>query len=188
MRRPILTEDQRWLLRAVGGWTMRDCLIGPDGVAHLMQSMYCGSGPKFDGAPAWLHRGFECGRGRIVSPWRGEGSARVTVAAAQINRYARSLDADLRAELKECQAADRRNNLLRFRFCHCGRHDGVCGYAYMGDRICPPTEQQEADAWAESWRCREWTEDLLDRALGFERAEEPEPVGQLELFTIGAIA
>ncbi|MCT7372723.1 hypothetical protein A7R75_27340 [Mycolicibacterium llatzerense] len=167
---------------------MRDCLIGPEGVARLMLSSYCGSAPKFTGAPAWLDRGFECGRGRIVSPWHAEGSAIVTVTEAKLNRYARSLDADLRAELKACQAADRRNNLLRFQFCHCGRHDGVCGYAYMGDRICPPTEQQEADALAEHWRCHEWTEDLLDRALGFECVAEPEPLGQLELFAIGAMS
>ncbi len=31
----MLTEDQRWLLRMVGGWEMRDCLIGP-AVAELV--------------------------------------------------------------------------------------------------------------------------------------------------------
>ena len=34
-----LTSDQRWLLRSVGGWAMRECLIGPAGVDHLMTSM-----------------------------------------------------------------------------------------------------------------------------------------------------
>ncbi|MFV8169674.1 hypothetical protein [Mycobacterium sp. DBP42] len=46
-----LTEDQRWLLRAVGGRHMHDCLIGPDGVAELMQSMCSSTGAKVDGGP-----------------------------------------------------------------------------------------------------------------------------------------
>lgn len=182
--RPILTEDQRWLLRAVGGWIMLDALIGPPGVARLMKSMYGSSGRPIDGGPAWLARGFQCGGGKVVS---GSGCApTVKVTTAQIKAYSRQLGAELLAEMKACQAATNANAVMRGRFCHCG--SDPCGYGYYRDRICPPTEQQEADALAESWRCRDWTDDLLDRALGFERAEEPEPAGQLELFAIGAMS
>lgn len=171
----MLTDDQRWLLRMVGGWAMRDCLIGSAGVAHLMQSMYGGTGRALDGAPPYI-RGFQCGGNKIVST----SVPVVTVTTAQLNKYARSLPADLVAEMRECAAAALRNNILRQQFCHCG--STPCGYAYMGDRICPPTEQQELDARTEYWRCHDWTEDLLDRALGF--TTEVEPVGQLELFDI----
>lgn len=173
----MLTDDQRWLLRMVGGWAMRDCLIGPAGVTHLMQSCYGGTRLPADGYPLHL-KGFECGRAKIVS----RGIPVVTVTTAQLNTFARSLPADLVAEMRECASASTRNAILRGRFCRCG--STACGYAYMGDRICPPTEQQELDAHAEYWRCHDWTEDLLDRALGF--TTEVEPVGQLELFEVSA--
>lgn len=172
-----LTEDQRWLLRMVGGWTMRDCLIGAEGVTRLMQSCYGGSRLSADGYPPHLN-GFECGRGKIVST----GVPVVTVTAVELNKYARSLSADLVAEMRECAKAAHRNNLLRQQFCHCG--GAPCEYGYLGSRICPPTEQQEADASTEYWRCNDWTDDLLDRALGL--GTHTEPVGQLELFGASA--
>ncbi|WP_074357601.1 hypothetical protein [Mycobacteroides abscessus] len=170
-----LTEDQRWLLRMVGGWTMRDCLIGPAGVTRLMQSHYGGTGCGLDGAPSYI-RGFQCGGGKIVTT----GVPVITVTTAQLRKFAQSLPTELVTEMRECAAAAQRNNLLRHQFCRCG--SVPCGFAYMRDRICPPTEQQEADAIAEFWRCQDWTEDLLDRALGF--TTEDEPVGQLELFGV----
>lgn len=172
----ILTEDQRWLLRMVGGWEMRDCLIGPAGVTRLMQSHRGGNGRGPDGAPPYI-RGFQCGGGKIVTT----GVPVITVTTAQLRKFAQSLHADLRDEMRECANASTRNAILRHRFCGCGHTP--CGYAYWGDRICPPTEQQDADASAEYWRCHDWTEDLLDRALGF--TTEDEPVGQLELFGVG---
>lgn len=177
MSTPMLTEDQRWLLRMVGGWAMRDCLIGPEGIAHLMQSCYGGTRLPTDGHPPHI-KGFECGRGKIMS----RGVPVVTVTTAQLSKYARSLPADLVAEMRECASASTRNAILSHRFCHCG--SSPCGYAYMGERICPPTGQQEADARAECWRCHDWTEDLLDRALGFATTEVQ--VRQLELFEAGA--
>lgn len=177
MTKPTLTEDQRCLLRMVGGWAMRDCLIGPEGIARLMQSHYGGTGRRMDGAPAYL-RGFQCGGGKIVS----SAIPVISVTTAQLRKFAKSLPTDLVAEMRECAAAAQRTNLLRRQFCHCG--SDPCGYSYMGDRICPPTEQQEADAKAEFWRCEDWTDDLLDRALGFTTVAEP--VGQLELFGVSA--
>lgn len=96
----ILTEDQRWLLRIVGGWTMRDCLISPAGVTRLMQSCYGGTRLSTDGYPAHL-KGFECARGKIVS----KGIPVITVTTVQLNKYARSLSAELVAEMRECAAA-----------------------------------------------------------------------------------
>lgn len=183
MTAATLTEDQRWLLRAVGGHQMLGCLAGPEGIDRLMQSMYDSTGVRIDGGPDWLSHGFDCGGGRIVTGtwWTVEKVAPVvTVTQAQLARYARSLPAQLVDEIQRCQAAITANAILRGRFCGCG--STPCGYAYMRDRICPPTERQQADATAEYWRCREWTDELLDKALGFEVDEDVQPVGQLELF------
>lgn len=171
-----LTEDQRWLLRSVGGHEMLGCLADADGWEHLMQSMYQGSGRCTEGGPEWLRGGFRCRNGRIASPEFGD--AVVTVTKVQLARYVLQLPGGLVDEMRACRAATTANAVLRGRFCHCG--STPCGYAYMRDRICPPTEQQETDAGAEYWRVHDWTDELLDRALGFDVATEP--VGQLELF------
>ncbi len=168
-----LTEDQRWLLRSVGGHQMLGCLAGSDGIDRLMQSKYGSTGHLIEGGPDWLLHGFDCGGGKIVTGtwWTTEKvDPIVTVTKAQLARFARSLPAELVEEIQRCSAAITANAILRGRFCHCG--STPCGYAYMRDRICPPTEQQEADATAEYWRVRDWTDELLDRALGFERIAE----------------
>jgi hypothetical protein len=83
-----LTNDQRWLLYFMGGWQIRDCLIGPAGTDHLMQSTSGAcrfTGPE--GGPEWMTC-WDTRNGKIVSPGRGE--SRVVVTKAQINAYARS--------------------------------------------------------------------------------------------------
>ncbi len=130
MTSPLLTEDQRWLLRMVGGWTMRDCLIGPEGVARLMQSHYGGTGRRMDGGPAYL-RGFQCGGGKIVS----SAVPVITVTTGQLHKFAQSLPTDLVAEMRECAAAAQRTNILRSQFCHCG--SDPCGFGVHGRSYLP---------------------------------------------------
>ncbi|CPW40662.1 hypothetical protein [Mycobacteroides abscessus] len=174
----MLTEDQRWLLRMVGGWAIVDCLIGPEGVTHLMQSLQSSTGSKRPGIPDYIE-GYQCGRGKIVTPWRGE--PRVIVTAAQINRYARSLPDELKAELRE--HAWRRNTNRYRGYQHCFCQSTPCGYGYIEDKF-HPTDEQVRDH-AEEWnRLHCWENSLLDRALGV--AHSDEPAGQLELFEVGA--
>jgi hypothetical protein len=181
--KPILTVDQRWLLRSVGGWTMRDCMISPEGVSHLMQSMYGSSGHPIDGGPAWLASGFQCRGRKVVS----KQPPVVTVTDVQINRYAAQLDAPLKAELVECQQADRAENDRVWKWCRCGR-EAECLRANEGDPFWGnryhPSEAEVQEHYEECWRIRDWTDDLLDRALGFEIAGEQ--LGQLELFEVSA--
>jgi len=182
MATTILTQDQRWLLRAVGGWQMRDCLIGPDGVDHLMQSMYGSTGVRINGAPDWLH-GFQCGRGKIQSI----GIPAITVTAAQLNRYASRLDAELKAELIKCRGIARTEDERVRKWCHCGR-ESECLKAnqddpFWGDRY-HPTASEVDDHYEKYWQIRDRTDDLLDLALGFETVDEP--LGQLKLFEVAS--
>lgn len=183
--KPILTENQRWLLRCVGGWEMRDCLISSEGVARLMQSMYSSTGSRIDGGPDWLARGFDCRKSTVVS--RGAPSVKVT--DVQINRYAAQLDAGIKAQLIECQHADRAENQRVWKWCRCG-HEERClranqGDPFYGNRYHPTDAEVEAH-YEEHWRIRDWTDDLLDLALGFEYADDAEPLGQLSLFEMAS--
>lgn len=180
---PILTVDQRWLLRSVGGWTMRDCMISPHGVSHLMQSLYSSSGRAIEGGPEWLAGGFDCIGGKVVS----KRPPIVAVTVAQINRYAAQLDASLKAELVECQRADRTENQRVMNWCRCGR-EAQCVKANEGDPLYGnryhPSDAEVQEHYEADWRIRDWTDDLLDRALGLEVAGEQ--LGQLELFEVSA--
>lgn len=172
-----LTTDQRWLLRSVGGWAMREALLSPGGVMRLMQSMYGSTGHPIDGGPAWLANGFTCGQGKVVSP--GFGEPLVTVTTAQINRYAASLSDELKAELVACRDASHAETQRTWKWCRCGS-EVECRRSNAGDPHHHPTDAEEEAHYAESRRLREWTDDLLDRAFGFEVVADP--VGQLELF------
>lgn len=181
--KPILTVDQRWLLRSVGGHEMLDCMIGPDGVSRLMESMYRSSGHPIEGGPAWLADGFECVKSKVVS----KRPPIVSVTVVQINRYAAQLDAALKAELVECRRADRAEAERVWKWCRCGR-EAECLRANQGDPLYGnryhPSEAEVLEHYEECWRIRDWTDDLLDRALGFEIAGEQ--LGQLELFEVSA--
>ena len=110
-----LTEDQKSLLLAIGGWQMRDCLLGTHGVDHFMascSSAYGHRGP--DGGPDWL-TGWNTGGGKITAPARGD--VRVVVTAAQINAYARTLTEELRAELAACRSAALRESARTAPWC-----------------------------------------------------------------------
>ena len=96
----MLTEEQRWLLRAMGGWAIRDCLTYPEyGWSHLMQSMWGGSSRHREGRPEFLRGGFQCGYGRIVSPGYGRDPL-VMITKAEMMRFAKSLPARLVEDLR----------------------------------------------------------------------------------------
>ncbi|GAT13185.1 putative uncharacterized protein [Mycolicibacterium thermoresistibile] len=175
----MLTLDQRWLLMTMGGWQIVDALIGPGGVSHLMQSRWGGFRQKpIPGAPAWMTSWFT-GNGRIVSPYGRGVEPRVAVTAAQIDRYATTIPDEIKDQLRDIRAQSTANAVLRGRFCGCGSKP--CGYAYMGDRICPPTERQESDARADYLRIRAYEKVYLAKALRL-TAHDLEPSGQLDLF------
>ncbi|GFG83366.1 hypothetical protein [Mycolicibacter algericus] len=179
----MLTTDQRWLLRAVGGWAMRDCLIGPVGVDHLMESMQGCSGSRVRGGPEWLSHGYQCRKGKILSPMFGEPV--VTVTKAQLNRYARELPQAITDELRAVRKAMHTGHQRTWEWCRCpyehtppNPHSGVC-------RSYHPSGAQVEAHYAELRRLGARQERALNRALGFEEVTDDEPVGQLELFELG---
>lgn len=172
-----LSTNQRWLLLHMGGWQIASALSSPDGVSYLMGTMWGSTGGRshasdLPDAPAWLG-GWDTRSNTITA--RHQGGPQVTVTAKEINEFAKQLDPVIKAEMVQCRNASSANAILTGRFCHCG--SDPCGYAYMRDRICPPTEQQEADARAEYWRVRDWQDDLLARVL-----LSGAPGDQLDLF------
>jgi hypothetical protein len=171
-----LTNDQRWLLYFMGGWQIRDCLIGPAGTDHLMQSTSGAcrfTGPE--GGPEWM-TGWDTHNGKIVSPGRGE--SRVVVTKAQINAYARSVRESVRAELVALRAeAGVEANRTRG-WCHCpwsqtapNAHSGPCQRYH-------PTDDEDDIHYATVRQIDEALDEALRRALN----PNTEPAGQLALF------
>jgi hypothetical protein len=171
-----LTTDQRWLLYFIGGWQIRDCMIGTAGTDHLMQSMSgaCGfTGPE--GGPEWM-TGWETRNGKISSPGRGPG--RVVITKAQINVYARGLCEGLRAELVALRTESGLEAERTRSWCHCpwaetapNSHSGPCQRYH-------PTDEEDSAHHATVRRIDEALDDVLRRALNL----HDEPIGQLNLF------
>ncbi|MEC4840522.1 hypothetical protein R2360_13645 [Mycobacteroides chelonae] len=175
-----LTDDQRWLLRIVGGWAMIDCLVGPEGVKHLMDSRSGSTGARIEDAPDYI-QGFQCGNGRIVSPWHAQTSIagpRVSVTTGAINRYAAALPDDLKTELREHQYRRNSNRVRAYQFCRCSATP--CGYGYLNKTH--PTNDEVRDSANEWHRLMHQEGELLLRALGFDPATAP--ARQLELFEV----
>jgi hypothetical protein len=176
-----MTDDQRWLLLHMGGWQIVAALCSSEDVTKLMQSCWGSSAGRSQvsdrpNAPAWLKNcGWDTSGGTITA--RGVG---VKVKAAEINRYAKQIPDDIKAELLACRNAGTANAVLKYRFCRCGSKK--CGYGYLKDRICPPTDAQEREADDEYWRIIDWQDRLLPVALGL-NADAP---GQLQLFGASA--
>ncbi|ORW16132.1 hypothetical protein AWC17_15460 [Mycobacterium nebraskense] len=174
-----LTTDQRWLLYFMGGWAIRDCLIGPAGTDHLMQSMSGAWGHTHPhGGPAWM-TGWSTRSGKITSP--GHGEARVVISKAQINAYARGLPADIRAELIAVRDLDQAENARAYDWCYCpwsttapNAHSGPC------TRYHPSHDEADAHR-ARARHIGDQLDDVLLRAL---RIGDPTAV-QLELFAPG---
>ncbi len=178
-----LTEDQRWLLRMIGGWALREALLSSGGVMRLMQSMQGGTGHRLEAGPEWMRGGFQCGRGKVVSP--SFGTPVVTITADQINRYAASLPGDIRAELTACREAERAESRRTWKWCRCG-NEIDCLEANDGDPVYGgrhhPTEAEEEAHYVESRRITDWLNEVLDRALSL-ADDAPQ---QLDLFEVGA--
>lgn len=178
-----LTVNQRWLLRVMGSWAIRDCLISPAGVDHLMTSQWGGTGHRVDGAPEWMHS-FQCGNGKIVCPAFTEPI--VTITRAQLNRYARELPSSVTDELRAVARAMHAAQQRTWEWCRCpyehtppNQHTGVC-------RSYHPTHQQEDAHFADVHRLDDWQDRALNRALGFVEITDAESVGQLELFEVAS--
>lgn len=180
-----LSADQRWLLLHMGSWQIVHALCSPEGVTKLMQSCWGSTGGRcdyLDNAPAWLQNcGWDTYGGVITA--RTQSGPQIKIKAAEINRYASQLPADIKAELIECRNAGTANAVLRGRFCYCGRHDKT--YPNEKDRICPPSPEQESQATADYWRIRALEYVVLAKALGLNASFLCEE-GQLELFEVTA--
>ena len=176
-----MTEEQRWLLLHMGGWQIVAALCSPEGTKSLMNSRWGSTGGNIPPqAPEWLKGcGWETESSTISPRWLGgkpAGAPSFTIKPAAINRYASELPEDIKAELLACRNAGQANAVLKYRFCRCGSEK--CGYGYLKDRICPPTEAQEREADDEYWRIIDWQDRLLPVALSLAVGSS----GQLELF------
>lgn len=179
-----LSTDQRWLLWAIGGWEMRDCLLSPEGTDHFMTSLSSRYGSRApEGAPAWL-TGWNTGNRTITAPAAGE--VRVVVTAAQINAYARGLSTEVRAELRACRDAAHAERQRTDRWCHCpwaqqapNAHSGPCQRFH-------PTDEQDRDHDDRTAAISERTSQVLRRALGLDAPHLD--TGQLALFDDPALA
>lgn len=173
---PTLTTDQRWLMWAIGGWQMRDCLLSPAGVDHFMTSMSSvASGTALNGCPSWL-TGWNTQNRKITAPWQGE--VRVVLTAAQINAYARQIPAHVLAELQECRTADRAEQIRTDEWCYCpsaneapNAHSGPC-------RRYHPTDDEEQAHFDIGDSIAERLDQTLWTALGLGSDND-----QLDLFT-----
>ncbi len=182
-----LAVDQRWLLLHMGSWQIVHALASPEGVANLMRSRSGSTGGRasdLNGSPEWLA---DCGweiNGSVISA-RARRLPGLNIKAAEINRYAAHLPADIKAELVACRDAGTANAVLRARFCHCGHHDHATYMPWEKDRICPPTVEQENNATADYWRIRAWQHVVLAKALGL-NGRSHIANDQLDLFEVGA--
>ena len=168
-----LTVDQRWLLAAVGGRQMADCLTSPRaGVAKLMVSMSGSTDAHRAGYPDWLTGGYSCGHGHIVSPFYANDSPRVRVGADELRRFAHTVPEQLRADLAAICRAQSRELQAFWALCRCS-----------DPRLCvtPDAEHYSEPRYAQHVAAGRYygaeIERLLLSALGLH-----EPVGQLDLF------
>jgi len=158
-----LSADQRWLLYAMGGWAIRDCLISPAGTDHLMQSMWGSVGRTHpEGGPQWL-TGWDTHGGKITAP--SASNRRVTITKAQINAYARTLPADVRDELLVLRSEDQAEHQRTNGWCHCpwantppNAHSGPCTRYH-------PTADEDNDHWDALNRIENRLDNLLRHAL-----------------------
>lgn len=170
----MLTPDQRWLMWAIGGWEMRDCLLSPAGVDHFMTSMssfYGHTAPE--GCPSWL-TGWNTRNRKVTAPCRGE--IRVVLTAAQINAFARQITADVRTRLEDARAAARAEQDRVQGWCRCpwaseapNAHSGPC-------RRHHPTDDEEQAHYDICDCIDERLDQALWSALGLDS-------GQLDMFT-----
>lgn len=183
----MLTTDQRWLLLHMGTWQIVHALASPDGVKALMLSCWGSSGGRADaddvpGCPQWVKGcGWETSGGTITA--RAQGGPHVKIKAAEINRYAATIPADIKDELVACRNAGTANAVYGYRLCRDTREH--THLPYERDKICPATEAQEQQQRDEYWRIVDWQKRILIRALGLD-GQSHIPGDQLDLFEVPA--
>ncbi|WP_234797075.1 hypothetical protein [Mycobacteroides chelonae] len=179
----MLTEDQRWLLRTVG-FSLSRALLSDEGLKRLMSSASGYYGTPRDGAPEWMDS-YEVHGGRIVSPVHGR-DVRVTVTMQQLRAFGRSIPADLFDELAAIDKAETDERQRTELWCRChfskGREPEPHQDFLRRDHY-HPTDAEDAAHISVVRDLRERERDCLDAILG---VSDQEPVGQLELFGVGA--
>lgn len=175
-RPAVLTEDERWLLLAMGGWMILDALLSKQGAEYLAQSHWGGTLRDVEGGPDWLRGGFSTNGGKVHCP--AFGTPILTIKVTRITAYGLTLPADLRAEMEQCRKDSQALNLKQYSWCHCPwKHEAASKYSEPCKRY-HPTDAEDDAARAEHWRIFDLEKVLLRRA--FQMQEEP--VGQLALF------
>lgn len=177
----MLTEDQRWLLWTVGLNIIR-ALLSDEGLEHYISRRGGYLGSPRDGAPQWMDS-YETYGNKITSPMSGE--ARVTVTASQIRAFRKTIPADLLGELAAIGKAelDEQRRTEMWCRCHWTRDGEIRAHMDFMQREYHHPTQDEDRAHMDivcDLREREW--DCLAAILGV----DAEPVGQLELFEVGA--
>lgn len=174
----MLTEDQRWLLWTVG-LNISRALVSDDGLAHFMGSMIGYYGTALDGVPEWMDS-YLTQSGRIISPYRSTLAApKVTVTKADIRRFRKTIPAELLAELKQIDQAQTAEAQRTWLWCRCG---GKLHQDFMGRDHYHPTDAEDQEHLDIACDLIDRERDCLRRILGI----DDEPVGQLELFGVGA--
>lgn len=172
----MLTEDERWLLFAMGGWMILDALLSKAGADYLAQSHWGGTLRDVEGGPEWLRGGFSTNGGNISCP--AFGTPILTIKVTRITAYGLTLPADLRAEMEQCRKDSQALNLKQYGWCHCpwkrearNEHSEHCKRYH-------PTDAEDDAARAEHWRIWGLEKVLIRRAFQI----QAESVGQLALF------
>lgn len=179
-----LTSDQRWLLLRMGGWPIVWALADDHGLENLRKQRSGYYGTALEGAPEWMHS-YEVQAGKIYSPSHPHtADPKVTLTVSQIGRFAKALPAALRDELRACGAASIGETMRTSEWCHCPDAEKCMWRNDWSGPRHHPTDAEDQAHIAEYWRIRDWEDDLLGRALGFAVIDEPEPIGQLELFEV----
>lgn len=133
-----LTSEQRAVLRNLGGWSIADALLGPErGAAALRSSMWGGT-YSHDGLHAW----FQCEkRGIVVRDRLADGPDLLLVRWSEIARYAATMPASVRDELRAARDHHRAVNVA-----YACRHDH-----FPPGATRPPFNQGEFDAHMAEW-------------------------------------
>lgn len=169
-----LSSDQRWLLFFIGGWSMRECLLGPGGTDYFMQSLSGAAGfTAPEGGPQWM-TGWNTRGGKIISPSHDD--VRVVVTKSQIDAYARGLPTQVRDELLAVRNAGHAERDRTDGWCRCPWSQTAPNDSTEPCDRYHPSDVEESAHDAELRRIDEWNTATLRKALSLD-------VGQLELFT-----
>ncbi len=171
----MLTREQRQLLGVYPASMIADTIIDQEGGIARIRAGCCG-GSRLDGPI----RHFNTHGGQIKAGTFGD-EATITVTFAQLKRWAASVPAELRDQIKAVRSAQQKEAARSYKWCHCPDPEG-CRRSHEGDPLYGgrhhPSEGEYDEHLEIVFDLRDQERDLLDKALGL----AGEPAGQLDLF------